>query len=204
MIPYTNLIQSTIENELLLESWIGVILDCPIMNDNWLVWHKTQDTLRKEFTKKMGNIFFAYLVFISLWVPGARLTSTKASGFPPSRSALAKFWYVDVIWNRHFAQSLIVGSDVMWPSPPNTKLDLPSPRAPWGRDSWPGGRSGSCTWAGPVRLGPSPWTWPPHLTSWVAVPRIGAMTSLVTAVIEEVVFSQAFLFCCVHFFEFDW
>ena len=151
----------------------------------------------------MGNIFFAYLVFISLCVPGARLTSTKASGFPPSKSALAKFWYVDVIWNRNLAQSLIVGSDVMWPSPPNIKLDLPSPRAPWGRDSWPGGRSGSCTSAGPVQLGTSPWTWPPHLTSWVVVPRIGAMTSLVMAVIEEVVFSQAFLFCCVHFFEFD-
>ena len=34
MMPNTNLIQSTIENELLLERWIGVILDCPIMNEN--------------------------------------------------------------------------------------------------------------------------------------------------------------------------
>ena len=37
-------------------------------------------------------VFEAYFVFISLWLPGARLTSTKASGFPPSRSALEKFW----------------------------------------------------------------------------------------------------------------
>ena len=34
MMPNTNLIQSTIENELLLERWIGVIFDCPIMNEN--------------------------------------------------------------------------------------------------------------------------------------------------------------------------
>ena len=54
----------------------------------------TKDTrhLEKRLYKKKGNIFYAYLVFISLWVPGARLTSTKASGFPPSKSALAKFW----------------------------------------------------------------------------------------------------------------
>ena len=97
MMPNTDLIQSTIENELLLESWIGVILDRPIMKEFNFWWHKIQDILRKDY-KKMGNIFYAYLVFISLWVPGARLTSTKASGFPPSKSALAKFWYVYVIW----------------------------------------------------------------------------------------------------------
>ena len=61
-----------------------------------MITQDVQDILRKDY-KKMGNIFYAYFVFISLWVPGARLTSTKASGFPPSKSALAKFWYVDVI-----------------------------------------------------------------------------------------------------------
>ena len=203
MMPNTDLIQSTIENELLLESWIGVILDRPIMIEFKFWWHKIQDTLRKEFTKKWET-FSLHTWFSSPCGfqeqdsrPQRRPVSLQASRLSPSSGGL------DVIWNWHFAQSLIVGSDVMWPSPPNIKLDLPSPRAPWGRDSWPGGRSGSCTSAGPVQLGPSPWTWPPHLTSWVAVPRIGAMTSSVMAVIEEVVFSQAFLFCCVHFFEFD-
>ena len=150
----------------------------------------------------MGNIFFACILGFHLLVCSrSKAHVHKGVRFPSKQVSFGQVLVCGCNLNWHFAQSLIVGSDVMWPSPPNIKLDLPSPRAPWGRDSWPGGRSGSCTWAGPVQLGPSPWTWPPHLTSWGAVPRIGGMTSLVTAVIEEVVFSQAFLFCCVHFFE---
>ena len=173
------------------------------MNDNWLVWQKIQDILRKDFTKKRET-FSTHTWFSSPCgfqeqgsLPQRRPVSLQASRLWPSSGSL------DVIWNPHFAHVPMARLHTMWPSPPNIKLDLPSPRAPWGRDSWPGGRSGSCTSAGPVQLGPSPWTWLPHPTSWAAFPRIGAMTSLVTAVIEEVVFSQAFLFCCVHFFEFD-
>ena len=153
--------------------------------------------------QKNGKHFLRILGFHLLVGSRSKTHVHKGVRFPSKQVGFGQVLVCICNLNWHFAQSLIVGSDVMWPSPPNTKLDLPSPRAPWGRDSWPGGRSGSCTSAGPVQLGPSPWTWPPHLTSWVVVPRIGAMTSLVTAVIEEVVFSQAFLVCCVHFFEFD-